>query len=330
MRPRLPLLDSLRILASVAIVRNHVAGDTLFGVGFGMPLFLVMMFALASSSTSKESLGSFARRKTTYLLTPWLRWSLLFMVVFAVRDMMWGQSPLARFTPYTIFSGGHPYYWFLPFAAVAIIAVRWLRQRIGHLPPGTIVVWFGISGALLSPGMARILSTGEILQPYSGWLASLPGIFYGVALGQALRIPTLRSRCLWLGLLCALSMGSAILFAGYPGLENVPRRYSVAVPLVCLGFAWRPRVPRLVPLLATTSFGIYLVHPLTILALRKVVDPSTWPPAAHVAVVWIASSAMIFALRWWRPNWSETGRLPQATAVSLPESWIERRSGVDA
>ena len=53
----LPLLDALRLLASAVIVFYHMRGDSLFGVAFGLPLFLVIMFGLASGSTKLESVA---------------------------------------------------------------------------------------------------------------------------------------------------------------------------------------------------------------------------------------------------------------------------------
>lgn len=307
-RPRLTLLDALRILASVAIVRYHVVGDPLFGVGFGMPLFLVIMFALAASSTSRETLGSFARRKSAYLLAPWVRWSLLCLAVAGAQDLVWGGSLFERYSWRALLYGGHIYYWFLPFAAASIVVVRVLQPRLRKLDARAAVLLFATGGALLAPLCARALSAEPLPPPYPGWLGSLPALGYGLALGHVLRVTRPRERLLLLVTIAGIAVGSAYLVAGPDGLVGVPRRYAAAVPLACIGFAWRPRMPRVVASVATTTFGIYLVHPLTILALRQVVDITRWPAAGQVAGVWFASSLLILGLRRLRPAWSEVGR----------------------
>ena len=69
-RARLTLLDLLRILASIAVVRNHTRGATLFGVGFGLILFLVIMFALASYNGGQTRIRRLRRETEEQGLDP--------------------------------------------------------------------------------------------------------------------------------------------------------------------------------------------------------------------------------------------------------------------
>ena len=117
-RRDLPLLDALRLLASGAVVFHHMRGDSLFGIPFGLPLFLVIMFALASGSAKREPFTDFARRKSHYLLLPWVRWSFIYIVVLGAIDVVRGGGPWDRLEPAMVYYGGHPALWFLPFATV--------------------------------------------------------------------------------------------------------------------------------------------------------------------------------------------------------------------
>jgi hypothetical protein len=94
------------------------------------------------------------------------------------------------------------------------------------------------------------------------------------------------------------------------GGEEPLLRFALAVPLVCLGFAWRPRVPRAVHDLSTLTFGVYVVHPSLAKAFATAFEVARWPGALHVAAVWLCSAAAVLALR----------RLP----VKLTECWSGR------
>lgn len=88
----LPLLDALRLLANFEVVYHHMQGGTLFGSAFGVPLFMTLMIALAVGSTREEPALSFGLRKANYLLTPWLRWSLIYVGLAICLDVAAGRS----------------------------------------------------------------------------------------------------------------------------------------------------------------------------------------------------------------------------------------------
>jgi surface polysaccharide O-acyltransferase-like enzyme len=321
-RARLTLLDLLRILASIAVVRNHTRGDTLFGVGFGLILFLVIMFALASSSTQNEPLPRFARRKAAYLLTPWLRWSVIFVLVYGLRDLLWGWNPLERFEIHQVFYGGHIFFWFLPFAVGAVILAKLMQRVAKRFSPYQSATVLVLLGAVMTSAMARLLDSGLLFYPYYGWFDSLPALPYGVALGQSLRLPRLRDRRLLLGGVAAVAILS-LFVSPYSELGcDVVRRHAVAIPLACLGFAWSPRLPRFVQVVSTTTFGIYMLHPLAVMLARKMVWPETWPAVLHVGLVWVMSSLAILVLRQLRPHWTEVGQPVPAPRAQLRESGI--------
>jgi hypothetical protein len=130
-RADLPLLDALRLCASLAVVHHHLRGGYVFGVAFGVPLFLVIMLALGARGSAREGLGEYARRKAAYLLVPWLRWSLVYVALAVTIALVRGEDPTAGLEPRMIFYGGHGALWFLPFAMLALLVVRGARYVPG-------------------------------------------------------------------------------------------------------------------------------------------------------------------------------------------------------
>ncbi len=318
-RAFLPLLDPLRILASVAVVRHHMRTDFLFGVGFGLPLFLVIMFALASSSTKEEALGSFARRKTAWLLVPWLRWSAIYLVIFAFSDAARGLDPFERVGPAMIWTGGDPKLWFLPFAAVALVAVKALQSVMRRIPVSTAVIASAVLAVAATNAVAWSLTHSLPEMPTRAWLRVAPTLFFGLALGQSLRAADDGERRRLLAVVVLLAFLSFWLSPFRDHHEDLPRRFAAAVPLAALGFGWRPRVPGFVRSVASVTFGVYLVHPLVAKVLVAGADVQAWPAAVHAGAVWVLSALVVLGLRHALASWHECaapGRLAPAAGLS--------------
>lgn len=303
----LPLLDVLRVLASVAIVRHHMREDCLFGVGFGLPLFLVILFALATSSRRPEPLGRFARRKVAYLLTPWVRWSLIYVVLLVSAEALRGRPPTARLHAAMLWTGGHGSLWFLPFAAVALLPAKALALAARRRGASGVVLAAALAGLAATTASPAVMDSGLPDVPWKLWLRFTPAIAWGLALGACLRARDEgeRRRLLAVVALLALLGWFASPLQDHP--EDLPRRFAVAVPLACLGLAWRPAIPAAVRGLGTATFGIYVTHPLVAKVLATALDPFAWSPTTHTAAVWCGSFALVIALRRLVP-WHEFGR----------------------
>jgi peptidoglycan/LPS O-acetylase OafA/YrhL len=323
----LPLLDALRILASIAVVRHHMRVDFLFGVGFGLPLFLVVMFGLAASSSKRESLAQFTRRKASYLLVPWLRWSAIYIAILAAVDVAKGLGPWNRIEGDMIFYGGNPCLWFLPFAAAALFPLKALQ--------GVAARWSPIRATLVASAVAVFATTAVAWAltlpmpdlPVRAWLRVSPAIFWGLAVAQSTRARDDRQRASMLlaVALLAILCGALSPFGGPP--EDLPRRFAFAIPIACVGFGWRIGVPDVVRRIATATFGIYLVHPLIGKTLGTAFDVFSWPAWAHTAIVWCLALVSVWALRALGIRWHElfTGRVSPRDGAR-PELAVEKRA----
>jgi len=303
-RRDLPLLDALRLLASGAVVFHHMRGDSLFGIPFGLPLFLVIMFALASGSAKREPFTDFARRKSHYLLLPWVRWSFIYIVVLGAIDVVRGGGPWDRLEPAMVYYGGHPALWFLPFATVGLVVAKGLQMITRGWDPLGSAMSLAVLAFLSTVGMAW-LHPSEMPTLARSWLSVSPSVFWGLAIGQSVRARSSGER-LWILLGAACLAFLLLLLVPLLGLaEDSARGITLAVGLTCLGFGLRPEIPESIRWLSGTTFGIYLVHPFVSKALVEVFDVFTWPAAVHAAITWTLACLGVLALRATGLPWHE-------------------------
>ena len=293
----LSLLDGLRLLASFVIVGHHMGGEPLMGIRFGVPLFLVIMFGLASRSTRAEPLTAYAKRKGLYLLTPWLRWSLFYIIVLGLADVLRGGEAFSRVEPEMLFYGGHPALWFLPFAAAALVPARGLQSLANQIAPARAALCLAGTAALLTIAVAWLIQFPMPDMPVRLWLKFVPAIFWGLAIGQSARAGKGRERSLLLMTVASSVILSGVLIevAGLPTTQA--HGFTVAVLLAALGFGLRTTLPPSIRRLSGTTFGVYLLHPIIGKALVTVADVASWNAVVHTSVVWLTSYFGVLILR---------------------------------
>lgn len=323
----LPLLDALRILASFAVVRHHMRGDLLFGVGFGLPLFLVVLLGLATASTKSESPAAFARRKASYLLVPWLRWSLVYVAILAAADLARGRGAFVRLSTSMLFAGGEPSLWFLPFAAACMLPIR-LLARASTQVRAARAAWIAAASAVIATFAAdAAMQLALPDMPVRAWLRVSPALLWGLALGQSTRVRSGRDRLAVLLPIAVIAAGCLLAAPIARSAEELPRRFGVAVLLASAGFGFPLAVPSRVRSLSTCTFGVYLIHPLIGKILGAIFDVFAWPAWFHASAVWALAILGVLALRAAGLRWHElsTARPPAAGAV-IDEPASRRRA----
>ena len=305
-RADLTLLYPLRLAANFIVVWNHTTANALFTVQIVVYLFLAIMFGLATSSSRREPLSEFTRKKASLLLVPWLRWSLVYVALAIVVGAWKGSGPFEKLDWKMLLYGGHADLWFLPFAAVAIVIAKGLQRLIDRFDPRATVPLLCVAAVVATHVAARVYFATSPIEPVDAWMRSSPMILWGLAIGESRRASGKGTRRALLA--CAAALSLLALFVP-PAREipgGVPIGSAVGVTLVAIGFAWSPPIPRSVKFAAGFTYGIYLLHPL----IAKIV--ATALPALHagpaivnVLAVWLLSGLSIYALRRMSVRWSE-------------------------
>ena len=258
--PRLWNWDRLRVLSFLDIGAFHMAGQYLF-LGVGLPIFLLLRFALASRLPAPESTRTFIHVRVEKLLVPWAAWSLIFVFLKLATGLRHGTPILEWVNPRMILYGPEAHLWFLPFAAVVGIAVHFIDVVTQRVPTRAFLVAFGTSG------VAAIWITqaaeGHLEVPFQQWVFGLPAVPLGLGMGRVLARPWADVRGVWISVLAASAVAigfSVIQRAPGAPVVTAPLRYALAMALISGGAVATNLPGRWTGILTPLLLGGYLLQ----------------------------------------------------------------------
>jgi hypothetical protein len=265
--------DRLRILAAADIVGFHVTGEHGL-LGVGLPIFLVLAVALATSKPRARPLGDFARLRSHALLVPWVGWSLAMAGFEVVRAALDGDPMFGWAEPAMLLYGPMSHLWFLPFVAVAAVAahgVQRLRQdRDDDREP---FIAFALGGAALA-----MYPAADVPAPVSQWLFSIPALCVGYGVGRLMarhrRLGVRRLR-MSMGVAIFVVVGGAVCIFDSQAIPYALRYFGGAA-LIVGGLLLPNPSSRWIRGLAPLMLGVYILHPLVFeFAVARIVHRST-------------------------------------------------------
>lgn len=259
-------VDLLRFVACFGIVWDH-ARAPYADIGYlSLAIFLVLTSFLAVGSFERSNGANFWLSRAQRIALPWLFWCVVFRVLHEWFHDEPGLAPILT-EPGSLLIGPYIHLWFLPFVMIFLVLIptisTQIQTRLGLIIAcvllGLISVPFGLLHA--EAGLVGwFVAEASIPQPLPQWFFSLPLFLYGGISAAAHRmgeshIPVLAA--------AAISAVMTLL---------VPDFASMQMILAALVFemVWRIRINGTWPTtLAGAAFGIYLMHPIFMLAAFK-------------------------------------------------------------
>jgi len=303
---RIANIERLRFLAACGVVSFHT--HDWFPRSFGSTGLLVLLLVLCIFVVIKPTpceFTSLARRKGNRLLKPWLFWSVVYGGVGLAKVIYEGVPFSEVFSPTMLLTGTRIHLWFLPFGFVAAMLLGLVHQRIVKVPDVLIVVIAAFAGALCVFSFPFVQSRMSLGVPFEQWTFGLPAIPLGLAIGRAAALPDHKKRrnsYLLIGFSVAVACAAYIVFMGlrhgiwFDRGSDHAIRYLIAAAAVCSALHWRGKLDPISKTLASSSYGVYLVHPLMVVFLSRV-GVLGQRPVVLLCLVLVASILMTLALR---------------------------------
>jgi surface polysaccharide O-acyltransferase-like enzyme len=266
-----PNVERLRVLAILGIVWFHTEGLPGHRIAYaGLPALLLIFYSLIVRQGYAGTPEKFLKRRWRRLINPWIFWSLVYVVCHALKAVYAGDRIALNevMTFRTFLMGAHLHLWYLPYAFVTgmilYLADRWIPATY-QIAALWVSVWVGL---LTLVAVQLHMYTQTVPAPLAQWEFSLATLPLGWAIGRCCRLPARglqRMHLLAVGLMVSLSC-IALNARGY-GSVAIP--YGLAVPAVCLAYAWPARRDFVTREAASLSYGIYLLHPLVIYVVAR-------------------------------------------------------------
>jgi peptidoglycan/LPS O-acetylase OafA/YrhL len=157
--------------------------------------------------------------------------------------------------------------WFLPYAFASGLLLHMVNRSIAKVNDDLVIFSATLVGMVTLAVCALDTHVSTWRPPLPQWEFGFPALPLGLAVGRTLAIPSHRARASYL---CMISVAT-ILACGlaapfHAGSSPIP--YGLAIVLVCLACGWQINGNGFVAAVAPLTFGIYLIHPLAMHAVK--------------------------------------------------------------
>jgi peptidoglycan/LPS O-acetylase OafA/YrhL len=274
-------LEVLRIAASVSVVARHLGPEMrdLLPGGLTALSFLSFVFVFEAGRTRNRE---FIRSRVMRILAPWLFWCavygpILWLAAYPELPDFLIEAPLSR-----MWIGTTIHLWYLPFVfgfgILLFFASRlaWLRSPWPWL-------------LLLAPICWAHVHLQDLGRPIALWLNALPGLALAGVL-TSLDPRDARHRCL---IAAALVIAAAVFVPmHFAGIELAYYQLFV-FPLIALAWTVRSAAPARLVELGKLTYGVYLIHPLAIWTVLRLVERDSLVALAMVTALSFTGAALL-------------------------------------
>jgi hypothetical protein len=242
-------VELLRLISAFGIVWYHSGVTMGRDIAYaGLICFLTLAGYFAANSTKNRSLSSRASK----LLIPCFIWSCIYALLNAVRGKSVFPEHFNLISKVLVTPSLH--LWFLPFLFFCVVLLDFLKKRVSKATLGVIAGTIATALIALAPEW----QDQYFAEPIWQYLHGLPAFLIGVFLGCFSAVnPLLRTFLM-------LVFWSYIIHFTSIGIGNVGITYLVgfAPCFILLSKSSIIRFNFNVSLVSSTTFGVYLCHPL--------------------------------------------------------------------
>lgn len=279
-------IELLRLLAALFIVSFHGGGLLPRDIAYSGLVVFLFLTAYYATVSQRKSVADMAFR----LLVPYGLWFIIYIGVFAVvgRTIFQDHHSIVRF----LLASPSIHLWFLPFLFLITVVIQFAAVRAPARAMAWVVALLAILLVVTSPQWRKY----DIESPFAQWLHALAPVCVGVLAGL---LNKLNERLRW-----ALSLAVAASLAYVGIVVETQVVFAYALGIVGCGLLMLPGsvIPSsaILARLATTTLGIYLIHPAVLVVLYKfgVRDAALVLAGFAVSMVAVLIGQQVLPSRW--------------------------------
>lgn len=259
----LTMLASLRVFGAASIVWFHIApdGPGNWVGGIGLAVFLSLSFMQLAR---RPGIQITIKRRFRQLLVPWAGWWLIYAALsfWMARGVPPALHPGTSMSQILAWPAIH--LWYLPFVFLASVGVLML-QRIA--PPVQLQSRIALALAACIGLMMLVTGLPPLPAPAAQFMVASPSVPLGLAYGYCMNIADQEQRLRWL-IAIAITIALSCVPVWLAGDYMLAIACAGGSMMMVLCVVPLPR-SQLVRHLGVLTVGIYLAHPLAMLALWK-------------------------------------------------------------
>lgn len=322
-------LDLLRIAATLAVIMIHcsgvfvsdaqasssglIAGTVFNGISrFGVPVFVMITGSLLLNEDKLITLRDVFCKYIKGILTVLVFWSVVYALIYSVARPLLSGGEISLFAVASAIIRGHYHLWYLYMLIGLYLALPFFKSFTKKENKGLVLFFIAIAlvssfisplGSILTDLWPEFSTVGYFLQSlhlqfFGGFAAYFLTGWYITHIGISKK---------WLRIVIYLSgVCSAAIMIFYVLLtKDVERGYAnLGIPIFFFAsgiFLWFSNMrelrgegfKKLLASVSTACFGVYVVHPLVLAFVERVI--SFDPPALYIPFFWLAVAVISFA-----------------------------------
>lgn len=252
-------IEALRFFGAFGIVLFHAQapGAQIGYAALPMFIFLALFFALGPGKN--RSLATVVATRIQRFIIPWLFWSAAFAFLKSLDALRDGRPISDEFEIWNLLAGPSIHLWFLPYIAVFSVLFHVAQPAI-RVTPAIVIA---ILGMLVSLAAFWMLSTQVLPEPYAQWLFGLPAVALALSLHKSSFPRSFMMSFVWLGICMVPS---------YYGYDGGALQMSICIAVLIVAYLITLPASPVISWMAKVSFGIYLVHPIVMALLGKIIS----------------------------------------------------------
>lgn len=259
-------LDYARLIAAFGIVLFHAKAPS-GSIGYAALPFFTMLLLI--HPPRPQAFSTYAKSRAARLLYPWLIWSAVYGALKVADALSSDQPIMSEFAPWMIVTGPAIHLWFLPFAFVACVVAFKFTPSLPVIAGLSLVAFWALDRGLPAP--------------FAQWVFVMPAAMFGLAAGRH-------------QLSSVIVAGVIVVwFCSVAGWNAGLMQFTIAGATLLLCMAVKMPETRLSHFCASTSMGVYLVHPIALSFGQRIahVDGMMLWVIACVASLAFASAAIL-------------------------------------